>query len=39
MGKNARGSVPPLLIKARYGEPLLVRVYNEVRAAETRART
>ena len=28
VGKNARGSVPPLLIKARYGEPLLVRVYN-----------
>src|SRR5689334_22037005 len=28
IGKNVRGHMPPLLIKARYGEPLLVRVYN-----------
>ena len=28
VGKNARGTVPPLLIKARYGEPILTRVYN-----------
>src|SRR5262245_51717929 len=33
-GKNARGSAPPLLIKARYGEPLLMRVYNRLKDSE-----
>jgi FtsP/CotA-like multicopper oxidase with cupredoxin domain len=34
VGKYARGSVPPLLLKARYGEPLLVRVYNALKDPE-----
>lgn len=27
-GRNARGGLPPPLIKARYGEPILTRIYN-----------
>lgn len=27
-GKHAQGSLPPFLIKARYGEPILMRVFN-----------
>ena len=34
IGKNARGHMPPLLIKARYSEPLLVRVYNNLNDPE-----
>ncbi len=34
VGKNARGHMPPLLIKARYSEPLLVRVYNNLKDPE-----
>jgi FtsP/CotA-like multicopper oxidase with cupredoxin domain len=29
-GANARGDMPPFLIKARYGEPMLMRVYNNL---------
>jgi FtsP/CotA-like multicopper oxidase with cupredoxin domain len=29
-GKNTRGEMPPFLIKARYGEPLVVRIYNNL---------
>lgn len=31
-GRNAVGSMPPFLIKARYGEPILTRVYNHMPA-------
>lgn len=31
-GKNAVGSMPPFLIKMRYGEPVLMRVYNNMPA-------
>src|SRR5262245_62842461 len=34
VGKTARGSAPPLLIKARYGEPLLMRLYNRIKDPE-----
>jgi FtsP/CotA-like multicopper oxidase with cupredoxin domain len=33
-GKNARGSFPPPLIKMRYGEPVLTRVYNNLKDIE-----
>ena len=29
-GRFARGTAPPLLIKGRYGEPILTRVYNNL---------
>jgi FtsP/CotA-like multicopper oxidase with cupredoxin domain len=29
-GKSATGRMPPFLIKARYGEPVLTRVYNNL---------
>jgi FtsP/CotA-like multicopper oxidase with cupredoxin domain len=29
-GATARGDMPPFLIKARYGEPVLMRVYNNL---------
>lgn len=29
-GRNARGAATPPLIKARYGEPLLARIYNNL---------
>ena len=29
-GKFARGSMPPPLIKGRYGEPILTRIYNNL---------
>jgi FtsP/CotA-like multicopper oxidase with cupredoxin domain len=32
VGKNGTGYVPPFLIKARYGEPMLTRVYNNLPA-------
>src|SRR5262245_1191653 len=31
-GRFARGSAPPFLIKGRYGEPILTRVYNNTPA-------
>src|SRR5262245_4935188 len=34
IGRGVRGRAPPLLIKARYGEPLLVRVYNALKDPE-----
>src|SRR5262245_4218957 len=34
VGKTARGSAPPLLIKARYGEPLLMRIYHRLKDSE-----
>src|SRR5215510_8969906 len=35
-GRSARGTLPPMLIKGRYGEPILFRAYNNtpVNAAE-----
>jgi FtsP/CotA-like multicopper oxidase with cupredoxin domain len=33
-GRGVNGRAPPLLIKARYGEPLLVRVYNALKDPE-----
>lgn len=35
VGRNARGSLPPFLIKARYGEPILMRVYNNTPVSRT----
>jgi FtsP/CotA-like multicopper oxidase with cupredoxin domain len=29
-GANARGDMPPFLIKARYGEPVITRIYNNL---------
>ncbi|AZN71540.1 copper oxidase [Georhizobium profundi] len=29
-GRNAAGRLPPFLIKARYGEPILTRIYNNL---------
>lgn len=29
-GRNAPGRLPPFLIKARYGEPILTRIYNNL---------
>jgi FtsP/CotA-like multicopper oxidase with cupredoxin domain len=29
-GKNSYGSMPPFLIKLRYGEPVLTRIYNNM---------
>jgi FtsP/CotA-like multicopper oxidase with cupredoxin domain len=29
-GNNTQGEMPPFLIKARYGEPMLMRVYNNL---------
>lgn len=29
-GRAARGRLPPMLIKARYGQPILTRVYNNL---------
>src|SRR5215475_4089078 len=29
-GRFARGSAPPMLLKGRYGEPILTRVYNNL---------
>src|SRR5215510_13705823 len=34
IGRGVRGRAPPLLIKARYGEPPLVRVYNALKDPE-----
>ena len=35
-GKNARGRLAPPLIKARYGEPVLTRIYNALQDRSAR---
>ncbi len=34
-GRDGRGSLPPVLIKGRYGEPILMRVHNSLPADRT----
>jgi FtsP/CotA-like multicopper oxidase with cupredoxin domain len=34
-GRSGRGTLPPMLIKARYGQPMLTRIYNNLPISRT----